>query len=145
MTALTRYRIRALRQERGWELRVEGVGVTHSRTLAGAETMVREYLRVGCGPDAADAAVITLSVEIYGTDSAVDDEIDHFRTAVQELRHRQEDVLSRSRGLAQSLRGAGLSGADAAVVMGLSAQRYSQIIRAAERNHRRTRRLASED
>jgi hypothetical protein len=40
------YTVRARHWERGWELHVEGVGVTQSRTLARAEAMVRDYLRL---------------------------------------------------------------------------------------------------
>lgn len=43
MTAM-RYEVRAKRWEHGWELHIDGLGVTQSRTLAGAEPMVRGYI-----------------------------------------------------------------------------------------------------
>jgi hypothetical protein len=48
-----KYTVKASRWERGWELRIEGVGVTQSRGLADAEKMVRSYLRMDLGPEAA--------------------------------------------------------------------------------------------
>ena len=53
-----KYTVTASRWERGWELRIEGVGATQSRGLADAETMVRSYLRMDLGEEAAAAAEI---------------------------------------------------------------------------------------
>ncbi len=40
------YQVTAQRWERGWELHIEGVGATQSRTVEEAEMMVRDYLRL---------------------------------------------------------------------------------------------------
>jgi len=53
-----KYTVTASRWERGWELRIEGVGATQSRGLADAEKMVRSYLRMDFGEEAAAAAEI---------------------------------------------------------------------------------------
>jgi hypothetical protein len=38
------YQVRAVRWEHGWELHVEGVGVTQSGSLADAEAMARDLI-----------------------------------------------------------------------------------------------------
>ena len=38
------YQVRAKRWEHGWELHIEGVGVTQSRTLWDAEDMARDLI-----------------------------------------------------------------------------------------------------
>lgn len=38
------YNVRAKRWKHGWELHIDGVGVTQSRNLGGAEQMVRDYI-----------------------------------------------------------------------------------------------------
>ncbi|WP_146252208.1 hypothetical protein [Streptomyces carminius] len=40
----TTYETVAKRWKHGWELHIDGIGVTQSRTLLDAETMVRDYL-----------------------------------------------------------------------------------------------------
>lgn len=40
------YNVSATRWSHGWELAIEGVGVTQSRTLADAERVVRDYLKL---------------------------------------------------------------------------------------------------
>lgn len=41
---MSKYRVTAVRWERGWELHIDGEGVTQSHTLDDAEAMVRDYL-----------------------------------------------------------------------------------------------------
>ena len=38
------YEVHARRWARGWELHIDGVGVTQSRSLSDAEGMVRDYI-----------------------------------------------------------------------------------------------------
>jgi hypothetical protein len=38
------YRVRARRWDRGWELHIDGVGVTQSHGLSDAEEMARSYI-----------------------------------------------------------------------------------------------------
>jgi hypothetical protein len=53
------FQVRAERWARGWELHIAGVGVTQSRTLAEAEHMVRDYIRLDRG--IGDFAVVITS------------------------------------------------------------------------------------
>ena len=41
---MTAYTVHARRWEHGWELHVEGIGVTQSPTLDGADQVVRDYI-----------------------------------------------------------------------------------------------------
>jgi hypothetical protein len=49
----TTYTVHAQRWKLGWELRIDGIGVTQSRTLNDAEAMVRDYIALdtGAAPD----------------------------------------------------------------------------------------------
>ena len=46
------YTVTAKRWEHGWELHIDGIGVTQSRLLSDAEAMVRDYLATDDVPDA---------------------------------------------------------------------------------------------
>jgi hypothetical protein len=58
MVAMTTYVVRAKRWAHGWELHIDGVGVTQSRTLDGAEQMVRDYVETLTDRDVSDATVV---------------------------------------------------------------------------------------
>lgn len=53
MSDVTTYTVRAKHWKRGWELHIEGLGVTQSKTLDDAEAMVRDYIALdtGAAPD----------------------------------------------------------------------------------------------
>jgi hypothetical protein len=44
VTSVTTYHLCAKRWEHGWELHIEGVGITQSRTLRDAEDMARDLI-----------------------------------------------------------------------------------------------------
>src|SRR5438067_4186011 len=44
VAAMTTYTVRAKRWAHGWELHIDGEGVTQARSLAAAERQVRDYL-----------------------------------------------------------------------------------------------------
>jgi hypothetical protein len=125
VAAVTAYTVRAIRWERGWELHIDGVGVTQSHGLADAERMVRSYLRMTDAKDAEDAE-ITLHPEIEG---GLDREAAKVRAELGRIEADQARAAANSRAIARRLREAGLSGADTAVVMGISPQRVSQLVR----------------
>ena len=55
-----KYNVTARRWKHGWELHIDGVGVTQSRTLDTAEQMVRDYIETLTDKDVSrDAVVIT--------------------------------------------------------------------------------------
>lgn len=54
---MARYEVTAVPWAGGWELHVDGVGVTQSRTLDAAEQQVRDFLATLLGEDASTADV----------------------------------------------------------------------------------------
>jgi DNA-directed RNA polymerase specialized sigma24 family protein len=119
------YHVRAKRWEHGWELHIEGVGVTQSRTLWGAEEMARDLIsrREGLPGDAFTA---TVTPEIG---DGLDEESRAAREAVSAADRAQRQAAAQSRTAARRLRQAGLSGRDIAKVLNVSPQRVSQLLR----------------
>ena len=121
------YTVDAKRWEHGWELHVEGVGVTQSKSLHSAASVAREYISLA--EDISDES--TIDVEIRPQiDNALGQEVIAARKAVQELGERQREVAALSRATARDLAESGLSGADIAVVLDVSPQRVSQLLNA---------------
>ena len=119
------YQVRAKRWEHGWELHIEGVGVTQSRTLWDAEEMARDL--IGRREDLPeDAFAVTITPEIGG---GLDEESRAAREAVKAADQAQRRAAAQSRTAARRLRQAGLSGRDIAKVLNVSPQRVSQLLR----------------
>ena len=123
---MSEYVVHARRWEHGWELHVDGEGVTQTRALSRAVGQVRDYLSTVHDRDMG-AAAVRLVVDDLGE---LNDEV----TRVRELQARADDVrrsaAKRSRALARALKARGLSGADAAAVLQVSEQRVSQLTKA---------------
>lgn len=117
------YTARAKRWEHGWELHVDGLGVTQSRTLRDAEAMVRDFVSLNTGL-AEDAFDVTVAPEIAGIDA----EIERLRVMVEEVERRRDEAAALIRNTVQELRALGLNGADTATVLGVSPQRVSQLL-----------------
>ena len=121
------YHVRAKRWEHGWELHIEGVGVTQSRTLWDAEEMVRDLIsRREDLPG--DAFAVTITPQVGG---GLDEETRAAREAVSAANRAQRQAAAQSRAAARRLRQAGLTGRDIAKVLDVSPQRVSQLLRAA--------------
>ena len=121
------YAVDAKRWEHGWELHVQGVGVTQSRSLHSASRVAREYISLAKG--ISDEATIEVEIRPH-IDNALGDEVIAARKAVHELAQRQREVAALSRAAAKDLALSGLSGADIAVVLEVSPQRVSQLLNA---------------
>ena len=117
------YTVRARHWERGWELHVDDVGVTQSRTLAAAEAMVRDYLRLDGHADWRDAAVDVLP-DLDGLETRVAEARELTRSAERA----QVDAAREARAVARALRAEGLSVSDTATVLGVSRGRVSQLV-----------------
>jgi hypothetical protein len=120
----------ARRWEHGWELHVSDARgplvVLPTRRLSAAERTVRDFVveHDGVSPRA-------VRVRITVTfDNELDAEIAAVRAAVDHAERAQREAAARSRALALRLRDAGLTGADIAVVLRVSPQRVSQLMRA---------------
>lgn len=121
--------VAARRWEHGWELHVsDGRGplvVLPTRRLSAAERTARDY--VACHDDVDPRAVEVRITVTFGTD--LDEEITAVRAALDDAERAQRGAAARSRALALRLREAGLTGADIAVVLRVSPQRVSQLMR----------------
>ena len=59
------YTVTAKRWEHGWELHIDGIGVTQSRLLSGAEAIVRDCLAADDISDA-ETAEVTIRPDLGG-------------------------------------------------------------------------------
>ena len=115
------YTVTAKKWTGGWELHVDGVGVTQCRTLDSAERQAKDYIETLL--DEADADV---SVEVDLDD--ITREVAAARRQLLEAQEAQETAAAASRAAARHLREAGLSVSDSAYVMGISRGRVSQLV-----------------
>jgi hypothetical protein len=121
--------VAARRWEHGWELHVSDergpLVVLPTRRLSAAERTAREF--VACHHGVSPRSVrVRITVTL---DPALDEEIAAVRAAVDDAERAQRATAARSRALALRLRAAGLTGAEIAVVLGVSPQRVSQLMR----------------
>lgn len=123
MVAMTTYVVRAKRWAHGWELHIDGVGVTQSRTLDGAEQMVRDYVETLTDRDVSDATVV-IEPDLGGLEAKAAD----VRMQIERAQRESRQAAAASRALASELRAAGLSVSDTAAVLGVSRGRVSQLV-----------------
>lgn len=117
------YKVRAVKWREGWELHVDGEGVTQVRTLAKAERQVRDYLESLHDRDFSDAVVV-LDVKV---NERLDAMIKQARKDVAAAAAAQRAAAQRSRKVAEDLRKNGLSVTDTAAALGVSRGRVSQL------------------
>jgi len=120
---MTTYVVRAKRWAHGWELHIDGVGVSQSRTLGGAEQMVRDYIETLTDRDASDATVV-IEPDLGGLEAKAAD----VRKQIEHAQRENRRAAAASRALASELREAGLSVSDTAAVLGVSRGRVSQLV-----------------
>lgn len=117
------YNVTAKRWKRGWELHIDGVGVTQSHGLSDGETMARDYIAVDLDvPE--DSFDVELHIEIG---PKIDKLVGSARAAVKDAAVAQIMAAETSRGVVKELTECGLTGRDIAIVMGVSPQRVSQL------------------
>jgi hypothetical protein len=121
------YNVIARHWKRGWELHIEGVGVTQCRNLAEAETMVRDYVESLAGADVSNATVV-IAPEVGG---GLDEQARAAREATAAADRATREAAAQSRKSARDLQAAGLSGRDIAAILRVSAQRVSQLLKSA--------------
>jgi hypothetical protein len=121
------YMVEARRWEHGWELHVDGVGVTQTKSLHSAPRIAREYISLVENINDESTIDVEIRPEIG---RALSDEVAVARKAVGDLFDRQREAAALSRAAAKDLAESGLSGADIAVVLDLSPQRVSQLLNA---------------
>ena len=121
---MTNYVVQARQWEGGWELHVEGVGVTQSASLATASRETRDYLATVFDGNPDDYSVIVI-IDLGGLET----EPEQARLATAEAAKAQKDAAAAARRVARNLRAHGLSVSDVAAVMHVSRGRVSQLTR----------------
>lgn len=116
------YTVTAKRWEHGWELHINGIGVTQSRLLSDAEAMVRDYLAADDIFDA-ETAEVTIRPDLDG----MEDLVLAVRAQTEGAQIAQQEAAKAARNLVAQLRQAGLSVADTATVLGVTKGRVSQL------------------
>lgn len=125
MAPVSTYTVRATRAGRYWELHIEGVGVTQSRSLGkDADDMIRSYVAMNDGV-AEDAVEYAITPEVGG---GLDAEAEEARKAAREAEAAVSRSAARNRAAARHFRDAGLSGRDTALILGVTPQRVSQLL-----------------
>jgi hypothetical protein len=117
------YTVTAKRWKGGWELHIDGEGVTQSRTLAVAEQAVRDYIATLHDLDEVTDD-ITIVPEL---DQATKAKIRKVRERQREVERVQREVAADARRVVRELRSRGLSVTDVAAVLDVSRGRVSQL------------------
>lgn len=117
------YTVTAKRWRGGWELHIDGVGVTQARTLAAADRAVRDYLATLLDVDEV-ADDITIVPDL---DRKTKEQIKLVKQRQRDVERVQREVAAESRRVVHELRGRGLSVTDVAALLELSRGRVSQL------------------
>ena len=120
------YRVHVKRWEHGWELHIDGVGVTQTRRLTEAEDMSRDYIAMTL-----DIGVDTFAVDIQDieVDADVDALADEAEQAQREAEQAQQKAVRKAGRTVAKLQERGLSNREIARYLRISPQRVSQISR----------------
>jgi DNA-directed RNA polymerase specialized sigma subunit len=119
------YHATAKRWALGWELHIDGVGVTQSRSLATAEKMVREYIASMLDVDEGEGDVV-ITPELSPKLAA---EVAEAHEATRRAEEARDEAARKARKVVHNLKDADLSGSDVAEVLGVSTQRVSQLVK----------------
>ena len=119
------YEAELTREGKWWLIEVDGIGTTQARSLKEARVMAIDMI-------AAAKNVPGETIDVYlrpKLDAELEAEVDKARSAIRDLDEQQRIVAASSRRVARELvHTAGLTGRDAAVVLGISPQRVSQLL-----------------
>lgn len=116
-------RVTARRWAGGWELHIDGHGVTQCRTLDTAQERVRDYVHTAT--ERPCDTPIQLDVDLGGFEQVVRGQ----RAASEEAASAQIEAAAGARAVVAHLREMGLSVTDSAAIMGVSRSRISQLMK----------------
>jgi hypothetical protein len=109
----------------GWELHIDGIGVTQVATSASVGRIIRDYIVALTGADSGEI-VIDYQIEL---DEELFAEIKAAREASREAERLQREAAARWRAIARQLsKDHRMTGSDVAVVLDVSPQRVSQLL-----------------
>lgn len=123
---MTRIDVIATRWDGGWELAIDGDPVTQVRTLDRAEQQVRDYLDT-LDPDVDHEDVHVNLIPDLGAGVSV--RVKEAREATAAAQERQIAAARQARTVVRELRAHGVTVSDAAVLLGVSPARISQLSR----------------
>jgi hypothetical protein len=117
------YNATATREGRWWVVEVPEIGVTQGRTTREAERMAADLVAIML-----DTSVEQVSVNVnFRLSDELTNEVRIARQAQKDADKAQRDAADRSRAAIRHILATGLSKQDAARVLGISAQRVSQL------------------
>jgi hypothetical protein len=119
------YTVAARRWKHGWELHIDGIGVTQSKTLATAASMVRDYIE-----SLTDQDVTTAEIVIVPELDELGERVANVKEQVAAAEAQRQAAVKAFAKVTEDLRRAGLSAADCAFVLGKSRGRIAQIAKA---------------
>lgn len=120
-----KYNVTAKRWARGWELHVEGVGVTQCHRLPQARAMAADYVLAKTERPTAPED-INLAVQLGGDEDAA---VAGVRNATRAAAEAQRTAARQARSLARHLSGEGLAATEIAVILNVTPQRVGQLLK----------------
>lgn len=129
---MSTYIAHARKWDGGWELHIDGVGVTQSRTLRDAERMVRSYVSMDTGADRD-----SFEVEIVPDLAGLEGQVRQVRGSTARAEEAQRKAATMARTVVRDLKAWGLSGNDMSALLKVSPQRVSQLAKS-ERSEARS-------
>lgn len=122
---MSAYNVRAVPWAEGWELHIDGVGVTQVRNLNKAVDQVRDYIET-----VTDKRVAATDIDVRPDLGGLETEIERVRAAVTAAETARSNAARELRTVARALRTSKhLSVRDSATVLGVSPGRVSQLIK----------------
>ncbi len=128
---MTRYLAVAKRWDKGWELHIEGVGVTQVERLSGARRQVADYVETLL-MDSTSELVPAESVEIVVDLDGLETRIAGARELGAHAAQATRDAAAELRSVVRELRARKVPVADIAELIGVSHGRVSQLVRTPE-------------
>jgi hypothetical protein len=116
------YIAKAKRWEHGWEIHVEGVGVTQVRLLEHAKSQVCDLVETML-----DIKVTEQEIELDLQIGPLADELQEVKKLTADAAQLQTQAASRVRTLVAELRSSGFSVSDTATILGVTRGRISQL------------------
>lgn len=138
---MTVVKVRAVREGRLWVLHLENGGATQVRALSDVEGMVADYVSLLEGVPAESVRVDLVAVD-PGEGAAV--VVEAAKSAQHTAARAVENAAVLMREAVAELKGRGLSGVEAARVLGVSPQRISQLAASAAGGASAARRVAND-
>lgn len=137
---MTTYTVTAKRWARGWELHIDGVGVTQACSLSTAEATARECIAFALDIDDENSFAVDVVPEL---DSKLTQEVRAARERVKYAAKMQREAAAKQREIAKKLDRKGLTGREIAAVLEVTPQRVSQLLGGSARKSGTTRGIAA--